>query len=535
MNETPLERPATPFYISTAIPYVNAPPHIGFALEAVLADALARHRRLRGDDVRFQSGTDDHSLKNVRAAEREGVATGVLVGRNARRFQGLTGVLDLSYDDFIPTSVDARHRPGVEALWQACARAGDLYKRPYRGLYCEGCERFYAEAELDDGRCPEHGVRPEWIEEENWFFRLSRYRDRLVGLIGGGHLHVAPASRRNEALAFLAGGLEDFSVSRAGGRARGWGIPVPGDAEQVIYVWFDALASYINALGWAEGGEPYRLWWAGAGRRIHVIGKGILRFHAVYWPAILLSAGLPLPTDLVVHGYVTVDGKKIGKSLGNAIDPEAVVATHGTDVVRYFLLRHLCPFDDGDFSEARLRAVRDADLADQLGNLVRRTTTLVQRSFSGRLPRPGAPDATDEALRHRLEALPGSLEGQLARYAVDEALAAIFDEVAATNRYLERTAPWTLARAAGEPGTGQAEARERLATVLWHALEAVRVVAVTLAPFLPDTSATICAQLGVDAPGAGHWAAASRWGAGGGQREIPGGPVLFAKDGRERR
>jgi methionyl-tRNA synthetase len=440
------------------------------------------------------------------------------VGRNAARFSALAGALDLSYDDFIRTSVDAHHRRGVEEIWRACAQAGDLYKRPYRGLYCLGCEAFLTEGDLVGGLCPEHGTAPEPVEEENWFFRLSRYGDRIARLIEEGRLAIAPRARRNEVLAFIERGLEDFSVSRAHARARGWGIPVPGDAEQVVYVWFDALGNYVHALDWAGSGAAYQRWWASGGRRVHVIGKGILRFHALYWPAILLSAGLPLPTDLLVHGYLTVEGKKIAKSAGNTIDPEALAARYGADVVRYYLLRHQRPFDDGDFSEARLGGARDAELADQLGNLVRRTITLAQRSLPGETPRPGSVDARDEALRAQAEALPTLLDERLQRFAVDEALAAVFDLVASTNRYLELTAPWTLARAG---------AHDRLRTILHHALEAVRIAGVALAPFLPGTSAAVGAQLGQRADG---WSAAIAWGGVPWSAPPPGGPVIFVKE-----
>ena len=512
-----------PLYVTTAIPFVNAPPHVGFAYEAVLADVLARHARLRGVPVRLQAGTDDNSLKNVRAAERAGIPTAELVARHADRFQALAPALDLSYDDFLRTSVDPRHRPGVEALWRACAAAGDLYKRRYRGRYCVGCEHFLADADLDaDGRCPEHRLAPEAIEEENWFFRLSRHRERLARLIEDRHLAITPASRRNEVLAFLASGLEDVSVSRARARARGWGIPVPGDPEQVIYVWFDALGSYLTALGWPADTADYRRFWAGAGRRVHVIGKGIVRFHAVYWPAFLLSAGLPLPTDLLVHGYLTVEGRKIGKSLGNAIDPEALVARHGIDPVRHLLLRHLRPFEDGDFSEPRLRAARDADLADQLGNLVRRTIVLWQRHSPAPTLGGGGGGAPEAALRARAAALPGAITQQLDRFAIDEAVAPVFDLVAECNRYLEATAPWTVARAEGS--------RARLDVILQHALEAVRIVAVGLAPFLPGTARAIGAQLGQPSPDPGGWAEAIQWGGRPWVRDVPGGPVLFAKD-----
>ncbi len=275
------------FYITTAIPYVNGDPHLGFALECVQADVLARHRRQRGEQVRFLSGTDDNSLKNVEAAEAAGVAIADFVNAKAERFAALREPLELSHDDFIRTSIDPRHRPGAERLWRACAASGDLYERDYEGLYCTGCEAFLRRDELVAGLCPEHDREPERVAERNWFFRLSRYAEDLGDLIRSGRLRIEPEQRRNEVLGFIGGGLEDFSVSRSRDRARGWGIAVPGDPDQVIYVWFDALANYISALDYGTGGERYREWWAHSDERVHTIGKGIIRFHAVYWPAIL--------------------------------------------------------------------------------------------------------------------------------------------------------------------------------------------------------------------------------------------------------
>lgn len=329
------------WYITTAIPYVNAKPHLGFALEVVLTDAQARYHRLKGEDVRFLTGSDENSLKNVQAAEREGVTTRELVARNAAHFYALRDVLNLSFDDFIRTSVEQRHVAGVHKLWDACQRSGDIYKRSYSGLYCVGCEQFYAEDELEGGLCPEHRVRPELIEEENYFFRLSRYGDRLLDVIASDQLAIVPETRKNEVLSFIRGGLQDFSISRSQARARGWGIGVPGDPDQVLYVWFDALGNYITALDYAGEGEAYRRYWHDNPRRVHVIGKGITRFHAIYWPAILLSAGVPLPATIFVHGYLTVDGQKISKSLGNAIDPVTLVERYGIDATRYYLLREV--------------------------------------------------------------------------------------------------------------------------------------------------------------------------------------------------
>src|SRR3974390_2685700 len=294
----------TTAYITTTIPYVNARPHLGFALELVQADGLARYHRSTGEQVRFQAGTDDNSLKNVLAAAAAGVGVQEFVDANAAAFTGLAEPLNLSIDDLIRTSSDPRHGAGFERLWRACAASGDLYRKHYEGLYCVGCEQFYTTAELTDGRCPDHGTVPELVAEENWFFRLSRYAGRLRDLVASGAIRVEPAGRRNEVLAFIDGGLADFSVSRGAERARGWGIPVPGDPGQVIYVWWDALGNYLTALDYANGGEDLGRWWTGAARRIHLLGKGVLRFHAVYWPAMLLSAGEGGPTDIVVHGYL---------------------------------------------------------------------------------------------------------------------------------------------------------------------------------------------------------------------------------------
>jgi methionyl-tRNA synthetase len=286
------------FTITTAIPYVNGQPHIGHALELVEVDVLARHRRQRGDQVRAQTGTDDNALKNVQSAEAEGVTPAAYVAKVAAEFAALRDALDTNYDDFVQTSVDPRHLAGAKTLWEACAASGDFYTKNYTGLYCIGCETFYGPGDLtDDGLCTEHGTRPELVEETNWFFRLSRYQDQLLELIDSGQLQIEPASRKREVLSFIRSGLEDFSSSRSVTRARGWGIPVPGDPGQVMYVWFDALANYITGPGYGTDPQKLDCWWTHA-ERVHVIGKGILRFHAVYWPAMLLSAGLPVPNTI---------------------------------------------------------------------------------------------------------------------------------------------------------------------------------------------------------------------------------------------
>jgi methionyl-tRNA synthetase len=517
---------ASRIYLSTTIPYVNSRAHIGHALELVQADVLARHHRRIGDHVRLQSGTDDNSLKNVLAAAAEGISTRELVTRNAGAFASLREHLSLSFDDFIRTSSDPRHRPGVERLWRACEASGDLYRTSYEGLYCVGCEQFYTPAELTDGRCPEHGVPPQVVAEENWFFRLSRYAGRLHDLISSGELRIEPAGRRNEVLGFIAGGLEDFSVSRSVARARGWGIGVPGDPTQVIYVWWDALGNYITSLRYGTDGADYPRWWTGADRRVHLVGKGVLRFHAVYWPAILLSAGQALPTDILVHDYLTVDGGKISKSAGTAAgtDPAALADSYGVDAVRWWLLRDVPRVGDADFTVDRLIARANEDLANGLGNLVSRVVTLAHSSRGGVVrpcPRPAgttrwlaaagepgagepgtgeigageigagvagaAPWPADAAnLRAAIERAPGAVRAALAGYDFRAAAAAVWAIVEQANRYVDATQPWHLARAerAGEH-------RARLDAVLGALVASCQVLAAELWPFLPDLAARL--------------------------------------------
>jgi methionyl-tRNA synthetase len=488
-------------YVSTTIPYVNARPHLGFALELVQADVLARHHRLVGHQVRFQTGTDDNSLKNVLAAEAEGVAVGTLVDRNAAAFAALREPLSLSFDDFIRTSSDPRHRPGVERLWRACAANGDLYRKRYEGWYCVGCEQFWRPAELPGGRCPEHGTRPERVAEQNWFFRLSRYAGRLHELISSGRLRIEPAARRNEVLSFIAGGLADFSASRGAARARGWGIPVPGDPGQVIYVWWDGLGNYVSALGYGTGGEDYQRWWARADRRVQLAGKGVLRFHAVYWPAILLSAGEPVPTDILVHDYLTLGGSKISKSRGEAAgraaaDPARLADRYGTDAVRWWLLREVPRTGDADFTEARLVDRANKDLANDLGNLVSRVVALVHRHRNSRAPaagrpRPGPPPAARLALG--CAQAPERVATALAVGDFRDAAAAVWNVVEEANRYVERAEPWRLARAEQD---GDASAGALLDESLALLIHACSVLGRELAPFLPDLAGRIRAACG---------------------------------------
>jgi methionyl-tRNA synthetase len=450
------------FYVTTAIPYVNAPPHLGHALELVQADVLARHRRWRGEPVRFLTGTDDNALKNVTAARAAGVPVAAFVEANAARFAALRGPLELSFDDFLRTGSDPRHAPGVTALWHRSAP--DFYRHSYTGLYCAGCEQF-----LDGAGCPEHPAAPEQVAETNWFFRLSRYERRILDALESGRVRVEPAARRNEVLAFVRAGLRDISVSRPAGRAGGWGIPVPGDPAQVVYVWWDALANYVTALG---DGADLRTWWLDGTERVHVIGKGIVRFHAVHWLALLLSAGLPLPTTILVHDYLTVDGAKLAKSAGNAVDPVAVVDRYGVDALRWWLLSEVAPVGDTDFTVERLVARADKDLANGIGNLVNRALTLAHR-HGGVAPAAVAsdlPDRVDAALRT------GDFRA---------AAGAVRAEADRGNQLLETARPWQQA----DP-----------APVLAEVLGICSVLADELRPFLPSGAERLRARLRSDGP-----------------------------------
>ncbi|MDR2987923.1 MAG: methionine--tRNA ligase [Nocardiopsaceae bacterium] len=479
-----------PVYLTTTIPYVNARPHLGHALEYVQADVLARHYRRLNHPVRFQTGTDDNSLKNVLAARDAGVGVQDFVDANAETFVELGGPLSLSIDDVIRTSTDPRHRLGVEQLWRACA--SDLYRKHYEGLYCVGCEAFYTPTELDNGLCPEHQSRPERVAEENWFFRLSKYAGRLRDDIETGRLRIEPAGRRNEVLAFIEGGLADFSVSRSVQRAHGWGIPVPGDPGQVIYVWWDALGNYITALGYGGDEANLRTWWTGAARRIHLLGKGVLRFHAIYWPAILASAGLPLPTDILVHDYLTVDGNKISKSGGGAVDPAEVAASYGTDALRWWLLREVPRIGDVDFTRERLIGRANDELANGIGNLISRVVSLVGKYRDGVVPPllslpPGSAELVDASRRALAE-----VDAALAAGDFRQATSTIWFIAVAANRFISQSRPWLLASAAA---AGDEQASSQLDAILALLVRSCRELAGQLEPFLPDASARLAAQV----------------------------------------
>lgn len=449
-------------YITTTIPYVNARPHVGFALELAQADAIARYHRLRGEEVRFQTGTDENAFKNVSAAREHGLDTRQFVDANAARFRALAEALGVSHDEFVRTT-EARHALAVHRLW-ASLRPSDVFRRRYDGLYCAGCEDFLLDRDLVGGRCPDHGVPPTPVAEENWFFRLSAWQDQLDAIVAEGRLRIVPDSKRNEVLAFIRRGLDDISISRHADRSGGWGISVPGDPTQVIYVWIEALVNYLTGLGYGQSPEWARFWGAGT-RKVHVLGKNVWKFHAVYWPALLLSAGLPLPDDLVVHGFLTEDGRKISKSSGSAVDPFAVLEKVGPDALRYYLLRGIPPFEDGDFSLERLKGLHNAELANELGNLVSRVTALCAKSGFREPPAGAAPEAP-----------PGYHEAW-ERFAYDEAIRALRAVVVGLNRRIEEARPWELLKA-GNPSALGPRLRE------W--LDELHRVAWWLSPFVPD-------------------------------------------------
>ena len=452
-------------FVSTAIPYVNAKPHVGFALEIVQADAIVRYLRLIGFDTFSLTGTDENSLKNVRAAADLGIETRELCDRNSEAFRALIPGLNIANTDFIRTSQDPRHSRGAQKLWANC-RPGDIYKRHYTGLYCVGCEDFYADKEAPDGVCPEHQTPLETVEEENYFFRLSAYQDQILELLETGKLRVVPDRRRNEMLAFVKSGLRDFSISRSCERAGNWGIPVPGDPSQVIYVWYDALVNYVSALDYADDGELLQKYWNQCSKRIHVIGKGINRFHSIYWPAMLLSADVPRPDVVFVHGYLTVNGQKISKSLGNVIDPLVQAEKHGIDAFRYYLLRAISPFEDGDYSEERLVDTYNTDLANNLGNLASRVIAIGDKAGY-------VVHADDEP-----EA-PPDFHDAMSDFRLSDALAALWSVASELNRRVEICKPWELQKQ-GQDAEVQAFLDEMVA--------GLRRIAHWLEPFMPDTA-----------------------------------------------
>jgi methionyl-tRNA synthetase len=476
------------FYVTTPIYYVNDAPHIGHAYTTVTADAVARWHRLIGDDVFFLTGTDEHGQKVQQAAIEHGVSPREWVDQTVVRYQDVWKLLEISNDDFIRTT-EPRHYAAVKQLLQACYDAGDIELGTYEGLYCVSCEAYYTESELIDGNCPVHDRPVEHVTEENYFFKLSRYEQPLLDWYERHPDFVVPETKRNEALGFIRSGLQDFSISRT---SIDWGIPIPWNTRHVTYVWFDALTNYITAVGYGSDKARFRTWWPGT----HLIGKDILRFHCVYWPAMLLSAGIEPPEHVYVHGFLLVGGEKMSKTRLNQIAPQDLVADFGVDGYRYHFLADLTFGADGDFSYEAMVARYNADLANNLGNLLARVATVVGRKAGGIGPRP-QPDSAVRAAAARAveEATPAWAAVQPA-----DALAATWRLVRATNAHLEANEPWRA-----EPGP-------TVDAVLGDALEALRIVAVLASPAIPASAQAIWDRIGLTGrvedqrlPAAGGW------------------------------
>ncbi|MGQ0720372.1 MAG: methionine--tRNA ligase [Candidatus Eiseniibacteriota bacterium] len=489
------------FFLTTAIDYVNSRPHLGTAYEKIAADCIARAHRFLGRDVLFVMGNDEHSINVAKAAAREGLDPLAYCDRMEAEFRETWRRLDISFDDFIRTT-EPRHRRAVQELLRRVEANGWLRKDRYTGWYCEGCEAFYTEKDLVDGKCPNHDTKPVWVEEENWFFRLSAFERPLLEHIHANPEFIRPETRRNEVVSFLESGLADLSISRAGST---WGIPFPNDHEHVVYVWFDALINYISAAGFAADDEKFAKWWPAD---CHVVGKDITRFHCVIWPAMLMAAGLELPKSVFGHGFVYQSGRKMSKSLGNIVNPLDVVAVTGADALRYFLLREITFGKDGDFTWDAFIQRYNADLANDLGNLVQRSTDMVAKFLEGEVAagtdrgvdRTGLGGAARETVSAALRAYE--------RFDLSEALTVVWGLVRRANQAVQEARPWEIAR---EP-----QRRDELSGVLSEILEAVRIVAVLAEPALPGKAAAIRERLGLPARDPAPWSASTVW------RERPG-------------
>jgi methionyl-tRNA synthetase len=441
------------FYITTAIPYVNAKPHVGHALEFIQADVITRFNKLKGNDTSLLSGSDENALKNVQAAEKENITPLQLVDKNSRLFENLLKRLNIKYDIFQRGS-DPQHHKSSQRLWKDCQK--DIYKKTYSGMYCVGCEQFYETHELNDkAECLEHpGKKLDKVSEENYFFRLSKYQDKLIQTIQSDEYKITPLVRKNEMLSFLKEPLRDISISRSNERAKNWGVAVPDDDSQRMYVWFDALNIYRSGV------EDKDLWPAD----LHVIGKGILRFHAVYWPAFLLSAGLELPKELFVHEYITVNGQKMSKTIGNVLDPIPLIEKYGVDALRYYMLSKISPFSDGDFSEEKFKEVYNADLANGLGNLVARVAKLCEKVD---LHLQFEPKISEE------------YKNNLKNFKFNEVLEDIWIEIKKLDQQINTKEPWKITD------------KEKLKQVLSDSVKEILSIANELTSFLPETAEKI--------------------------------------------
>jgi len=468
------------FYITTTIPYANAPPHIGFALEIVQADVLARWNKVKGKDVFFLTGTDEHGVKNYQTAKKEGLTPQEFVNKNSAYFQKLTKILNISNNNFIRTTDKKNHWPGVIHLWKILAKKGDIYKKKYSGCYCSGCERFITEKDLVNGKCPNHSnLEIEKIDEKNYFFKLSKYSEKIKKLIQSDKLRIYPKQWKNDFLGLIKEGLTDVSFSRDNEHLP-WGIPVPGDENQVQYVWCDALSSYLTGIGYPD--KKYKKYWPA---NIHVVGKDMLRFHAGIWPGMLLSAGLELPKEIIVHGFLTVDGQKMSKSLGNVINPLELRKKYDSDSIKYYLCRTFPFGEDGDFSEEKLIERHNSELADKLGNLVSRVSALAEKYGVKKI---------ENKLIKKLKLK--EIEKKIENYELDKALALIFEFIDSCNKYVQENKLWETKdpeESANSSGPHKPK-NSRISEVrkkLYELVESIKAIAKLLYPFIPETAEKI--------------------------------------------
>lgn len=508
------------FFITTPIYYVNDVPHMGHAYTTIAADVLARYHRLMGDDVFFLTGTDEHGQNIERIAAEKKVTPKEYCDEVVAQFRGAWRTLDISNDYFVRTT-DERHIQAVSKFATALLASGDVYRSQYKGWYCPRCEAFYQPEELQpEHLCPVHKRSCEWTEEENYFFALSRYQDRLMHLIGETDF-VLPETRRNELLGVLKQGLQDFSISRE--RVH-WGVPLPGEPKQVLYVWVDALLNYITAIGYGDDEATFKRYWPAD---VHLMAKEIIRFHCLYWPAMLMSVGLPVPKRVFAHGWLTKDGQKLSKTTGNVIDPFDLARRFGSDAVRYFFLREGSFGADWDYTETAFIRRYNADLANDLGNLLNRTVQMVVRYFDGRVPAPsGESTDADRQLVEPAAALQGNLERALEADALQDVLILPGSLVVEANKYVQATAPWELAKARKR---GDEHAGRRLATVLYNLIDVLRLLGYAFAPVMPRKGPELLAQIGLSVRVEGGWAEQMRIGTYPAGTIVRPGAVLFPK------
>lgn len=507
------------FYVTTAIDYPNGKPHVGHSFEKVTADAMARYHRLLGDDVQFCMGLDENSQHVATAARNAGYTPRGWVDEMDGFFRTAWERLDITNDAWIRTTIP-EHARASQMLFSRALERGDIYKGLYAGWYCPNCNNYYTDDELVDGKCPSHGIKPEWLEEENYFFALSKYSDALARHYEENPDFIVPTSWRAEIMGLIKQGLRDFSVSRKVSQTpegETWGIPVPGDPEHVLYVWFDALTNYVTGVGFPDNMSKFERYWPAD---VHVIGKDITRFHCLYWPAMLMSAGLPLQKQVAVHGFMTLEGKRISKTTGNIIDPVDLVDEFGADTVRYYILREFSFSNDGDFTRARLINRRNADLANDLGNLLNRTVVMANRYLGGEISSPSGKEPIDFELRETASRIRPAYEAALGSWDFPSAIESVWALIRRANTYVEENEPWRLAK---EPAK-----RERLTVVLSNLAESLRVAALYLWPAIPSASDRILSQLGLPGAAPGDLQKVG-WGEAPGSRKITTATVLFPR------